>query len=180
MATHLHVQSDYSLMDSTVKIDELVKTAKQLGYARLALTDNQVMYGVIPFYKACIKEGIQPIIGLTIEVVYENQSRDTFTLLAKNETGYETLLQLSTDIQLSEDAYLSVDSFKQYTTGLIAILHIEEASVNEWLRTQDITSASNWISFWKGHFEAEDFYMGISNQALMTSRENITVLKTIA
>ena len=180
MATHLHVQSSYSLMDSTVKIDELVKTAKQLGYARLALTDNQVMYGVIPFYKACIKEGIQPIIGLTIEVVYENQSRDTFTLLAKNETGYETLLQLSTDIQLSEDAYLSVDSFKQYTTGLIAILHIEEASVNEWLRTQDITSASNWISFWKGHFEAEDFYMGISNQALMTSRENITVLKTIA
>src|SRR5699024_3374059 len=90
------------------KIDELVKTAKQLGYARLALTDNQVMYGVIPFYKACIKEGIQPIFGLTIEVVYENQSRDTFTLLAKNETGYETLLQLSTDIQLSEDAYLSV------------------------------------------------------------------------
>src|SRR5699024_4463075 len=90
MATHLHVQSSYSLMDSTVKIDELVKTAKQLGYARLALTDNQVMYGVIPFYKACIKEGIQPIIGLTIEVVYENQSRDTFTLLAKNETGYRS------------------------------------------------------------------------------------------
>src|SRR5699024_500630 len=98
----------------------------------------------------------------------------------KNETGYETLLQLSTDIQLSEDAYLSVDSFKQYTTGLIAILHIEEASVNEWLRTQDITSASNWISFWKGHFEAEDFYMGISNLVQIKPHENIIVLKTIA
>lgn len=180
MPTHLHIQSSYSLMNSTVKIDELVQTAKQLGYDKIALTDDQVMYGVIPFYKACIKAGIQPIIGMTLQIVYENHSRDTFTILAKDQVGYETLLQLSTEIQLSDEAYLPFESFIKYRDGLIVILHIQEESVKEWLRMNDLTNARRWIDFWKNHYHSEDFYMGITNKALVQSDENISILQTLA
>ncbi|MBQ4000756.1 MAG: PHP domain-containing protein, partial [Lachnospiraceae bacterium] len=59
--THLHVHSEYSLLDGSAKIKELVQTAKEQGFTSLAITDHGVMYGVIEFYRACKKAGIKPI-----------------------------------------------------------------------------------------------------------------------
>ena len=64
--THLHVHTEYSLLDGSAKIGELVSRAKELGYESLAITDHGVMYGVIEFYKACKKEGIRQIIGCEV------------------------------------------------------------------------------------------------------------------
>ncbi|HKL80865.1 MAG TPA: PHP domain-containing protein, partial [Mobilitalea sp.] len=66
--THLHLHSEYSLLDGSGKIKELVLRAKELGMDSLAITDHGVMYGVIDFYKACIAEGIKPIIGCEVYV----------------------------------------------------------------------------------------------------------------
>ena len=66
--THLHVHTEYSLLDGSAKIKSLVKRAKELGYDSLAITDHGVMYGVIDFYEAARAEGIKPIIGCEIYV----------------------------------------------------------------------------------------------------------------
>ena len=66
--THLHVHTEYSLLDGSAKIKELVKRAKELGMKALAITDHGVMYGAIDFYKACLAEGIKPIIGCEVYV----------------------------------------------------------------------------------------------------------------
>ncbi|MFH5185660.1 PHP domain-containing protein [Paenibacillus sp. TAB 01] len=63
---HLHVHSEYSLLDGAARIDDLVEQAARLGMKALALTDHGVMYGAIPFYKACKRQGIQPIIGCEV------------------------------------------------------------------------------------------------------------------
>ena len=72
MFTHLHVHSEYSLLDGMCRIKELPKRAKELGQTAIALTDHGVMYGAVDFYKACVAEGIKPIIGCE---VYTTQDR---------------------------------------------------------------------------------------------------------
>ena len=101
--THLHVHSEFSLLDGAARISDLAKRAKQLGMSSLALTDHGVMYGAIPFYKACREQGIKPIIGcevyLTTGSLREKGTREQnpiyhLILLAKNEQGYRNLLEL--------------------------------------------------------------------------------------
>jgi DNA polymerase-3 subunit alpha len=100
---HLHVHSEYSLLDGAARIGDLVREAAALGMKSLALTDHGVMYGAIPFYKACLAQGIKPIIGceayITAGSRKERGSRKDqpiyhLILLAKNETGYRNLMKL--------------------------------------------------------------------------------------
>ena len=65
---HLHVHTEYSLLDGACRISEIVKKAAKEGHPSVAITDHGVMYGVVAFYKACIKEGIKPIIGCEVYV----------------------------------------------------------------------------------------------------------------
>ncbi len=100
---HLHVHSEYSLLDGAARTSQLVERAAELGMTSLALTDHGVMYGAIPFYKACAARGIKPIIGC--EMYYTAGSlRDKGTrqeqpiyhliLLARNMAGYQNLMKL--------------------------------------------------------------------------------------
>lgn len=100
---HLHVHSEYSLLDGAARIPDLVNKAADLGMTTLALTDHGVMYGAIPFYKACVERGIKPIIGceayMTAGSRKERGSRKDqpihhLILLAKNMTGYRNLMKL--------------------------------------------------------------------------------------
>lgn len=100
---HLHVHSEYSLLDGAARIGDLVREAAALGMKSLALTDHGVMYGAVPFYKACLAQGIKPIIGceayITAGSRKERGSRKDqpiyhLILLAKNETGYRNLMKL--------------------------------------------------------------------------------------
>jgi DNA polymerase-3 subunit alpha len=105
---HLHVHTEYSLLDGLSRIEPLVARAKELGMDSLAITDHGALHGVIDFYRAAKKVGVKPIIGCEMYVAYGSRhsrepgdkSQFHLTVLAKNNTGYENLLKLVTKANL--------------------------------------------------------------------------------
>lgn len=121
---HLHVHSSYSLLNSTLNIEDLVKAAAQQGYSALALTDENVMYGAVAFYKACKKHNIKPIIGLSLLVETNHpNNNDSYPLilLARTNSGYRHLLMLSTLVQTDYKNGVPFTILSSYVEGLIAI-----------------------------------------------------------
>ena len=96
--TTLQVFSSYSLLKSTIRLNEYVATGKLLGYKQLALTDDGVLHGAVEFYERCIQNGIQPILGCTFEVAWKSDAsrKEMIIVYAKGAKGYESLLKLST------------------------------------------------------------------------------------
>lgn len=101
---HLHVHTEYSLLDGAARVEEITKQAAALGMPALAITDHGVMYGVIDFYKAARKNGIKPLIGCELYLAVNSRHdrdprRDSkqyhLVLLARNREGYENLLELA-------------------------------------------------------------------------------------
>ena len=97
---HLHVHTEYSLLDGFCRIDKIAKKAKSLGQSVIAVTDHGVMYGAVAFYRACLKEGVRPIIGCEVYVAprsrfdKEHGTDNNYShliLLCKNEVGYRNL-----------------------------------------------------------------------------------------
>ena len=107
---HLHIHSEFSLLDGANRIKDLPVRAKELGMKAMAITDHGVMYGAIDFYKACKKEGIKPIIGCEVYVAprsrFDKEPIDKqyyhLILLAKNNQGYKNLSKL-VSIGFTED-----------------------------------------------------------------------------
>lgn len=122
----LNIISAYSLLESTITIPALVSRAKELGYSTLALTDFQVMHGAVEFYLEAKKQGIKPIIGITINLYDENDSEKGLStvLLAENAEGYQQLLTLSSKINVAHER-ITVETVKDYGDGLTAILDFE-------------------------------------------------------
>ena len=96
--TTLQVFSSYSLLKSTIRLNEYVATGKLLGYKQLALTDDGVLHAAVEFYERCIQNGIQPILGCTFEVAWKSDAsrKEMLIVYAKGAKGYESLLKLST------------------------------------------------------------------------------------
>ncbi len=132
--THLHVHTEYSLLDGSAKIKEIVARAKELGMDSLAITDHGVMYGVIDFYRACLKEGIRPVLGCEIYVapgsrfVKEGGVSDEryyhLVLLAENNQGYSNLIKIVSK-GFTEGYYykprVDYEVLREYSGGLIAL-----------------------------------------------------------
>lgn len=132
--THLHVHTEYSLLDGSGKIKEMVLQAKALGMDSLAITDHGVMYGVIDFYKACLAEGIKPILGCEIyvapnsrfdrEVGASEERYHHLVLLAENNTGYKNLMKIVSR-GFTEGFYykprVDYEVLEQYHEGIIAL-----------------------------------------------------------
>ena len=132
MFTHLHVHSEYSLLDGMCRIPRLVRRAKEFGMDSLALTDHGVMYGAIKFYLEAIEAGIKPIIGCEVYVApnsrFGRNAADKYNyhliLLAKNQTGYRNLIQLDTKAHLEGFYYkprVDRELLEQHHEGLIAL-----------------------------------------------------------
>lgn len=132
--THLHVHTEYSLLDGSGKIKEMVHQAKELGMDSLAITDHGVMYGVIDFYKACLAEGIKPIIGCEVyvapnsrydrEVGASEERYHHLVLLAENNTGYQNLMKLVSKGFLEGFYYrprIDYEVLEKYHEGIIAL-----------------------------------------------------------
>ncbi|SES16970.1 DNA polymerase III subunit alpha [Salisediminibacterium halotolerans] len=103
---HLHVHSEYSLLQSTAAIPALVRNAAEKGFTALALTDKNAMYGTVQFYEQCLASGIKPILGVELTVVpaYAEKDREyTLILLAKSYKGYKNLLALTTAANFHDD-----------------------------------------------------------------------------
>ena len=132
--THLHVHTEYSLLDGSGKIKEMVLRAKELGMDSMAITDHGVMYGVIDFYKACLAEGIKPIIGCEVYIAPNSRfdrepgaSEERYhhlVLLAENNTGYQNLMKIVSKGFLEGFYYkprVDYEVLKQYSEGIIAL-----------------------------------------------------------
>ncbi|KRM91434.1 DNA polymerase III subunit alpha [Fructilactobacillus florum] len=134
--------SSYSLLQSTTTIPQLISNAKQKGYQTLALTDQNVLYGAVAFYQTAIKEGLHPIIGLELTVAgsVSVEHHYQLLLLARNQNGYQHLLQLST-LKMTQSAPLA---WQQLTPELLQGLFIllpETSEVNSLISYQRIDQA---------------------------------------
>lgn len=139
--THLHCHTHYSLLDGLSKIGPLVDEAKKLGMTSLAMTDHGVMYGAIEFYNTCLEAGIKPIIGMESYVAprtrFDKEGKtdaDYFhiTLLAKNDTGYKNLIQLTTKAHTEGFYYkprVDKELLALHAEGLIALSGCQRGEV---------------------------------------------------
>ena len=130
--THLHVHTEYSLLDGSAKIGDLLDRAKELGMTSLAITDHGAMYGAVDFYKAALAKGIKPIIGCEVYLAartrFDKEPMDArsyhLVLLAENNEGYQNLIKL-VSIAYIEGFYrkprIDLDLLRKYHKGIIAL-----------------------------------------------------------
>ncbi|NWQ42991.1 DNA polymerase III subunit alpha [Bacillus sp. EB106-08-02-XG196] len=165
---HLHVYSAYSLLTSTASVHELIDNAKKKGFRAIALTDRNVMYGTIEFYKLCIKNNIQPIIGLTVDVESEIEKEVSYplVLLAENEKGFKNLLKISSAVQTKATNGIPFKWLKHYAEGLIAISPGIEGEIEQNLLNDKQEQAIEIIKKLQSIFGRESFYLAVQNHQI--------------
>ena len=174
---HLHVHSEFSLLDGMCRIKDLPKRAKELGMKAIALTDHGVMYGAVNFYKECIKEGIKPIIGCEVYVAprtrFDKESGidDNYAhliLLAKNKTGYQNLIKL-VSMSFTDGYYykprIDLEILEEYSEGLICLSACLAGQINQAI-LQDNMEKAKEIALWHKRVFKDDYYLEIQNNGL--------------
>jgi DNA polymerase-3 subunit alpha len=169
---HLHVHTEYSLLDGFSRIKKLVQQTKDLGMKHLAITDHGAMYGAIEFYKACKAGGINPIIGIEAYLTKEMKDHskrfsddyDHLLLLAKNNAGYYNLLKLTT-IANTEGYHLRprIDKavLEKYAEGLIVTSGCLSAEIPKLLLAEKQEEAYKTARWYQDVFGEENFYLEI-------------------
>ena len=174
---HLHIHSEFSLLDGANRIKDLPVRAKELGMNAMAITDHGVMYGAIDFYKACKKEGIKPIIGCEVYVAPRSRfdkepnidnKYNHLILLAKNNEGYQNLSKL-VSIGFVEGYYykprIDLEVLKKYSKGLICLSACLAGSLNQALLNGENEKAEQ-IAMWHKNLFGEDYYIEIQNNGI--------------
>jgi DNA polymerase-3 subunit alpha len=168
---HLHVHTEYSLNDSTVRIAPLIKSAVNDGMKALAITDLNNVYGVVKFYKECLSAGIKPLIGAEVQIENPLDSglQDGFLLLAQNEQGYVHLCQLLTDAIVNNKTFgrpvVSQEKLAARCHGLIALHHSCDGELNNLIQQGDIEQARSVLSHYDRLFP-ERLYLEIARVGL--------------
>ncbi len=169
---HLHVHSEYSLLDGLCRIDDLVNTAKKYGMPAVAITDHGAMYGVFKFYLAAKKSGIKPIIGMEAYKSggsrfekEKSKGRNTYhlTILAKNYQGYKNLIKLSTDAFLEGFYYkprIDFELLEKYRDGLIVLSGCKSGEIMSFLLTGQMDKAEEVLKRYLEIFD-KNFYLEI-------------------
>jgi DNA polymerase-3 subunit alpha len=175
---HLHVHSEFSLLDGLGKLKDLIARAKELGYKSLALTDHGNMYGALDFYKACKKAGIKPILGCEVYVASRSrhdkeakfdQERNHLLLLAENLTGYKNLLQLVTKANLEGYYYkprVDWELLKLHHEGVICTSACLGGQIQQAILRGDLDQAREITLFYRDTFGPKNFFMEIQSHNL--------------
>ena len=174
---HLHIHSEFSLLDGANRIKDLPVRAKELGMKAMAITDHGVMYGAIDFYKACKKEGIKPIIGCEVYVAprsrYNKEPNidnkyNHLILLAKDQQGYKNLCKL-VSIGFTEGYYykprIDLEVLEKYHEGLICLSACLAGAVSQALLNGQNEKAEE-IALWHKRVFGEDYYIEIQNNGI--------------
>ena len=160
---HLQVISAYSLLQTTTRIEDLVRSAKAKGYQAIALTDQNVLYGQVDFFKLCKKYAIQPILGIQLDLPGIISKDRTFplVLLAKDFEGYKKLMALSTvrNQDASDRELLSL--LEDDSSRIIAITPGEKGEIESFLNGNDQENAKAASLAWKKIFTHGNFYLGV-------------------
>ena len=181
---HLHVHTEYSLLDGACRIRDLPKLVKSMGQTACAITDHGVMYGVVDFYRACKAEGIKPIIGCEVYVAprtrfdkqheFDSEARH-LVLLCENEEGYRNLSYLVSMAHV-EGFYIKpridLDLLREHSKGLIALSACLAGEIPRRLRNGDYNGAKEYALTLSEIFGPEHFYLelqdhGIRDQAIV-------------
>lgn len=150
MFVHLNMHSEYSVQDSIIKINKMVSVAVDDGQKALGIADLNNMFGTVKFYKACLRAGIKPIIGMTVDIAGEG----LVSLIAKNNTGYANLLKLSTNIWRDTQATCTREQIKAHSEGVIVIIDQNYAV----LGTENIDKLKETLAWWSAHFEGNMYF----------------------
>ena len=174
---HLHIHSEFSLLDGANRIKDLPIRAKELGMDAIAITDHGNMFGAIDFYKACKKEGIKPIIGCEVYVAPRSRHDKEanidnkyyhLILLAKNMNGYKNLSKL-VSIGYTEGYYykprIDLEVLEKYHDGLICLSACLAGSLNQALLNGKTEEAEK-IALWHKNLFGKDYYIEIQNNGV--------------
>lgn len=189
--THLHVHTEYSLLDGAARITDLVSRAKELGMTSLAITDHGVMFGVVDFYKEAKKQGIKPIVGCEVytarrTMADKDPDRDKhqghLILLAKNETGYRNLMKI-VSAGYTEGFYykprIDKSVLATYSEGLIALSACLIGDVQTKLLQSDYSGAKEEALALLSIFGKGNFYLELQDQGLEEERRILPMMKRL-
>ena len=174
---HLHIHSEFSLLDGANRIKDLPVRVKELGMDAMAITDHGVMYGAIDFYKACKKEGVKPIIGCEVYVAPRSRfdkepgvdnKYNHLILLAKNNQGYKNLSKL-VSLGFIDGYYykprIDLEILEKYSEGLVCLSACLAGSVNQALLNGQNEKAEE-IALWHKRVFGEDYYIELQNNGI--------------
>ncbi|MBO5305448.1 MAG: DNA polymerase III subunit alpha, partial [Clostridia bacterium] len=189
---HLHLHSEYSLLDGNCRIEEIPKRAAECGHSAVAITDHGVMYGAVAFYRACKKNGIQPIIGCEVYVAAksrhgkspdEENKSDHLVLLCKNEIGYHNLIQLVSS-GFIEGFYskprVDLSLLREHSEGLIALSACLAGHIPRMLLAGDYDGAVIYAREMEKIFGKDHFYIELQNHGLEEQRQLLPLLTRLS
>ena len=183
---HLHLHTEYSLLDGAIMIRDLMQRVKELGMSAVAITDHGVMFGVVEFYKEALKAGIHPIIGCELYLsartrfdkdIQFDKSSSHLTFLAKDNVGYKNLIKLVTLAQV-EGFYFKprVDKelLEKYSEGLICLSGCMTGPLTKAILNMNVEAACKEAQYLKQIF-GNDFFLelqdhGIEGQSLAVAK----------
>ena len=191
--THLHVHTEYSLLDGSNKIKEYVKRVKELGMDSAAITDHGVMYGVIDFYKACKAEGINPVLGCEVYVAPNSRFDRELTggedryyhlvLLAENNTGYDNLMKIVSR-GFTEGYYykprVDMELLREYHEGIIALSACLQGEVAKYIQKGLIDEAKKVAMRYRDCFGENNYFLELQDHGLAPQRNVNTALLQIS
>ncbi|MGA2853975.1 MAG: DNA polymerase III subunit alpha [Verrucomicrobiota bacterium] len=179
---HLHLHTEYSLLDGACRLDRLVDKAHELKFPALAITDHGAMYGAIDFYKAAREKGIKPIIGCEVYVAPGSRlekktgsaggGRDVYHhlgLLAKDETGYKNLIKLTTAAHLEGYYYkprIDKEILAKYREGLIAMSGCLASEIPDLITKDQLDKARDVVDWFKQTLGADNFFLELQNHGI--------------
>ena len=175
---HLHVHSEYSLLDGACRIEPMLDKIKSMGQTSVALTDHGVMYGVVDFYKAAKARGLNPIIGCEVYVAPRSRfdkvhgidnERYHLILLCKNNTGYKNLIKLVSEGWVNgfyTKPRVDKELLENHHEGLIALSGCLAGEVARALERNDYEEAKKVAEWYNGVFGDGNYYLEIQNHGL--------------
>ncbi len=175
---HLHIHTEYSLLDGFCRINELCETARNMGIEALAMTDHGVMYGAVEFYKSCLANGIRPILGCEVYVARGSRlTKDRGTkddpyhlvLLAETQRGYRNLLKIVSTGFLDGFYYkprVDLELLSRYSKGLIALTACLDGEVPRLLRQKNMQAASKSLGKYVDIFGKENVFLELQRNGI--------------
>ena len=175
---HLHVHSQYSLLDGAIRLDQLFQQASDFGMHSVALTDHGTMFGAVEFYQKASGTGIKPIIGcecyvaprrLSDKTPEDNKGLSHLVLLAKNEEGYRNLCKMITIAQLQGFYYrprIDKELLREHRNGLIAMSACLQGEIPMLVKQKRLDAADEAARFYADLFGEDQFYLEVQNNGI--------------
>lgn len=184
---HLHVHTEYSLLDGSARIKDLIQRTKKLGMDAVAITDHGSMFGVVGFYKEAKKHDIKPIIGSEVYVAInkytEKEQKDKnqyhLVLLAENNIGYQNLMRIVSEGYVNGFYYkprVDHDILRKYSEGIICLSACLGGEVQQHILNNNMDRAIKVASIYKDIFGKDNFFLELQNHGL---REQVQVNNTL-